>query len=547
MIHSGMTPSTDASDASVEFLQRRVATFGCAAAQIGSAFLLFRVALAALGPFEKRNWLVNPSLWLHVVAILLFATAWLVCRKGVRTRQCILWMDVVSTIGGCIAYIAMTVFLPVGVRPEMVAILVLTYTMVARSVHVPSTPRRTVVFGAIVAVPLLASTYIAYSDLDTELWTQLVPAFYDLTKASGAQCFTFVAAMWWVLTVFVCQGASRLIFGLRREMRDVRRLGQYTLRDKVGEGGMGVVYAADHAMLRRPTAIKLLPPDKMGEEAVRRFEREVQLTAGLSHPNTITIYDYGRTPDGVFYYAMEFLDGATLAELVDTDGPQPAGRVVAILDQIAGALSEAHGVGLIHRDIKPSNIMLLEQGGEPDFVKVLDFGLVKELGSPQDAQLTQMDSITGTPQYLAPEAMLAPSTVGPRSDLYALGAVGYYLLTGGHAFTGETPMAVLNAHINTEPDPPSERLGKPVAAGLEKLILDCLRKKPEERPESANDLRLRLAALEGIEPFTTEQARAWWNERRAAVCPECRSKAMKGQVAATLEIDRHEHLAAVRR
>src|SRR6185503_3012449 len=211
------------------------------------------------------------------------------------------------------------------------------------------------------------------------------------------------------------------------EVRDARRLGRYTLLEKIGEGGMGAVYSVRHAMLRRPTAMKLLPPQKFGAQNVARFEREVQLTARLTHPNTIRIFDYGRTPDGIFYYAMEYLDGANLAEVIAEGGPMPAGRVIHILDQVAGALTEAHGIGLIHRDVKPANIILTEQGGVPDVAKILDFGLVKEMGETGADPLTHADTLTGTPMYMSPEAIAAPDQVDARADLYALGAVGYYL------------------------------------------------------------------------------------------------------------------------
>ena len=196
---------------------------------------------------------------------------------------------------------------------------------------------------------------------------------------------TLNVATWCAVTIAIATVGSRVIFGLRTEAARVKRLGQYTLEHKIGAGGMGVVYRASHAMLRRPTAIKLLPPERAGEASLVRFEREVQMTAQLSHPNTVAIYDYGRTPEGVFYYAMEFLDGINLEDLVRTHGPQPAGRVVAILDQVCGALNEAHGSGLVHRDIKPANIILTERGGEPDVAKVVDFGLVKPLVADESA------------------------------------------------------------------------------------------------------------------------------------------------------------------
>jgi len=288
---------------------------------------------------------------------------------------------------------------------------------------------------------------------------------------------------------------------------------RYRLERKLGAGGMGIVYEARHAMLRRPTAIKLLPPDKAGQVAIERFEREVKLTARLRHPNTVTIYDYGRTPDGIFYYAMELLDGATLEQVVEAGGPLPPARVGYLLAQAAGALSEAHGLGLIHRDIKPANIMVCNQGGQVDVVKVLDFGLVKDINPREPgASLseTHTDTITGTPLYLSPEAVTHPGELDGRSDLYALGAVAYYLLTGCHVFDGSSVMEVCSHHVLTPPVPPSQRLGRALPPALEALVLACLAKAPADRPASAADFIARLERCE-LEVWENADARAWWS------------------------------------
>jgi serine/threonine-protein kinase len=271
---------------------------------------------------------------------------------------------------------------------------------------------------------------------------------------------------------------------------------------------MGIVYLARHARLKRPTAVKLLAPAKVGHQTVERFEREVQITARLTHPNTVAVFDYGRTIDGVFYYAMEYLEGISLEKLVADDGPQPPARVVHILRQIAGALSEAHALGLVHRDIKPANIILCERGGVPDVAKVLDFGLVKDHAIPDAAALTQSNVFLGTPLYMAPEALTAPDRVGPRTDLYALGAVAYHLLTGGPVFTGNL-VEVLGHHLHTRPVPPSERLGRALPDPLEEVVLSCLEKDPERRPRDARTLQDALDAA-GVPPWTEADARSWW-------------------------------------
>lgn len=272
---------------------------------------------------------------------------------------------------------------------------------------------------------------------------------------------------------------------------------------------MGQVYRARHGMMRRPSAVKLLRGEQASETQLKRFEREVQLTARLTHANTITIFDYGRTNDGVFYYAMELLDGATLQRIVAVNGPQPAARVVRILAMACGALNEAHGIGLIHRDIKPANIMLCYQGGEHDIVKLLDFGLVKEMAVDADAQLTGVSTLLGTPQYMAPESILEPNSTDALSDIYALGAVAYYLLAGADVFEGTSVMQLCIQHIHETPQSLVAR-GVNVPPELDALVLACLDKKPERRPQSAAELRARLEAC-GVASWTAEDARKWWS------------------------------------
>jgi serine/threonine-protein kinase len=324
-----------------------------------------------------------------------------------------------------------------------------------------------------------------------------------------------LVALWCCAASFIATAISRVIHRSRDEAREARRLGQYTLTEKLGEGAMGVVYLARHAMLGRPTAIKLLRPERSGAENLARFEREVQLTARLTHPNTVRIFDYGRNRDGIFYYAMEYLEGASLADVIAESGPMSAGRVIHILDQTAGALAEAHSVGLIHRDIKPANIFLTEQGGVPDVAKVLDFGLVKQVGAA-DAHastlpgLSLADSVTGTPLYMAPESITTPDKVDARTDLYALGAVGYFLLTGQHVFAGRTLLEVCGHHLLTEPTPPSVRLGARLPADLEGLILSCLAKDPTKRPADARALQTALRSCRDARSWSEEDARAWF-------------------------------------
>jgi eukaryotic-like serine/threonine-protein kinase len=267
---------------------------------------------------------------------------------------------------------------------------------------------------------------------------------------------------------------------------EAKQLGQYRLETRLGAGAMGVVYKGHHAMLRRPTAIKMLNVDKVNEASIQRFEREVQITCKLNNPATVAIYDYGRTPEGVFYYAMEYLDGIDLQALVEKYGPQPEGRVISILKQVCSSLYEAHSLGLVHRDIKPANIMLNRRGGEPDVVKVLDFGLVKAIDDEKQARQSGA-GMSGTPLYMSPEAIQTPDLVDARSDLYAVGAVGYYLVTGQPVFNAVSLVELCQHHVATMPEAPSQRLGKAISPELEAALLACLEKSP--RPvDSARSL-----------------------------------------------------------
>jgi len=289
-----------------------------------------------------------------------------------------------------------------------------------------------------------------------------------------------------------------------------QKLGQYTLEKKLGTGGMGVVYKGIHAVLRRPTAIKLLNVDKVNDDSIKRFEREVQITCQLNHPNTVAIYDYGRTPEGVFYYAMEYLDGIDLQTLVERYGPQSEDRVIHILNQVCGSLFEAHSLGLVHRDIKPANVMFGRRGGEPDVAKVLDFGLVKAVDDQKQHGLTSENALTGTPLYMSPESIQSPQSVDARSDIYAVGAVGYFLLTGQPVFQAANIVELCQMHVTKQPDLPSKRLGKVISAELENALMSCLEKSRAKRPQTARDLILLMSRSPAARTWSVEDADAWW-------------------------------------
>lgn len=356
-------------------------------------------------------------------------------------------------------------------------------------------------------------------------WTWLADRGLGLaTEIDAAEAFRPIAilkyAFFGMIGLLGLAAAAIFVFTLmvaklRREAQKAaiasQKLGQYTLEKKLGSGGMGMVYKGHHSVLRRPTAIKLLDVDKVNDSSLERFEREVQITCQLNHPNTVAIYDYGRTPEGVFYYAMEYLDGINLQTLVEQFGPQAEGRVIHILQQICGSLYEAHSLGLVHRDIKPANIMLNRRGGEPDFIKVLDFGLVKAIDDQKRTALTAANSLTGTPLYMSPEAIQTPNAVDARSDLYAVGAVGYFLLTGKPVFDAATLLDLCQLHVSQQPASPSERLGRPLSTDLETVLLSCLDKSRSKRPQTARELSLQLARCAAAAQWSVEAADDWWD------------------------------------
>jgi len=447
--------------------------------------------------------LLHAANLLHLAASFTFAAVWLVTRRARLSMRAVRALDLGGLIVGCALFAVMAFYIvrlrqSLGGSPTIglyAGLLACANTVMARAIFVPSTGWRTLWTGIVALFPLVPASVLASGDAVTVV----------------------NIATWSALSLSIATVGSRVIYGLRVEAARVRRLGQYTLEEKIGAGGMGVVYRARHAMLRRPTAIKLLPPDRAGEANLARFEREVQLTAQLSHPNTVAIYDYGRTPDNVFYYAMEYLDGINLDDLVTRYGAQPPGRVISILDQVCGALIEAHGRGLVHRDIKPANIILTERGGEPDVAKVVDFGLVKPL-TPEGPELTASTSsvLTGTPLYMSPEALSAPDTADARSDLYALGAVGYFLLTGQPVFAGRSVFEIVGHHLHTQPVPPSQRTTHPVPPDLEAVILRCLHKRTAERPQNARVLRDELRRSVTSRSWSAEDATMWWRTYRGS-------------------------------
>ncbi len=476
-------------------------------------------AIGTLAFMSDQGEFFSPTRFALLGILLAVGLLWLYVRRGQRGELLLSVIEAGATILLGVIFAA-TALDDQGIEGGGHIMLIVTMfsvmaLLMVRAAVVPSTPLRTLLIGAACTAPLVLAGSMAWN----------VPS--PIERYSSSESGALLAATAGVMFTVVSAIISKIIYGLQAKVRAALQLGQYTLEEKIGEGGMGSVYKARHAFLQRSTAVKLLPLHKAGEQAVARFQREVQQTSRLTHPNTVAIFDFGHTSDGVFYYAMEYLDGVALDELVAIAGPQPAGRVIHILAQAADALAEAHAKGLIHRDVKPANIILCERGGVDDVVKVLDFGLVKDVSTSGDVQLSVTAAITGTPLYLAPESLSDPTAVDGRTDLYALGGVAYELLTGKPVFEGKSVIEICSDHLHTEPMPPSERLDQPIDDDLEAIVMQCLEKKPEDRPPDARALRRALLACEAAGSWSRGEAAEWW-EANGTVIAEQRDKRKEG-------------------
>jgi len=318
----------------------------------------------------------------------------------------------------------------------------------------------------------------------------------------------------------------KVMHGLGKQLREAQELGSYQLVERLGQGGMGEVWRAKHRLLARNAAIKLVRPEVLGaggaEDAQmirRRFEREAQSTAALGSPHTIRVFDYGVTEEGTFYYVMELLSGRDLESLVREFGPAPPDRALFLLRQVCHSLAEAHARGLVHRDIKPANIYVCRLGLEYDFVKVLDFGLVKvRQRGGRDALTATIELTSGTPAYMAPEIILGESNVDRRADVYALGCVAYYLLTGQLVFEADTPMSMLMQHVQAEPVPPSQRTELKIPRELDEVVLACLNKDPRKRPQDAEEVLTKVWQCKTCETWNQQSARGWWEAHLPELC-----------------------------
>jgi eukaryotic-like serine/threonine-protein kinase len=431
------------------------------------------------------------------------AALWWVARSGTVGSARLLALGLVYEVAICFI-IALTSFwqsyLQDGIIPSLtwVPFVVILFPLV-----LPVPPRRMLM--AALAAGAMAPVALLVLDL-----TGKVPA-------DGGAYFDAVFSS--LLAVSFAYMGARVIYRLGREVAAARELGSYRLEEKLGEGGMGEVWRARHLMLARPAAIKLILPVAsqnghvgVSQEARQRFEREAQVIARLRSPHTVDLFDFGVAESGAFYYVMELLEGMDTDRLIRRFGPLPAERVIFLWRQICHSLSEADSCGLVHRDIKPANIFICRYGEDHDFVKVLDFGLVKtfEEGVEEAPALTREHTVRGTPAFIAPEQALGGTRLDGRVDIYATGCVAYWLLTGQLVLTADTTMALLLQHVHAAPSAPSSRAEQSIPAELDQLVLACLAKDPAKRPQSARELGTRLEQIQNGHPWTEEHARAWW-------------------------------------
>jgi serine/threonine protein kinase len=503
-----------------EFVQLRIRLFAGLIGFIGLIVLVAgTVAAAVLGQVSLPVGadiadVTRRTSIAHVSGLVLLTIVWLLCRRRRFSWIALERLDAVSLVGSCTAW----AFFIEAPRVESIhgAVVSVAMTILVRTIMVPSKAVRTLRLTILAVVPLIGV-----------LWLSL-GAF----RASGASASPSTATMTAVFqtlflmaVVWMATSTSRTLYDLRRSVREATELGAYALEEKLGAGGMGEVWRARHRLLVRPAAIKLIRPELLTAShadsalVLRRFEREARATAALRSPHTVQLYDFGVAEDGTLYFVMELLLGIDLETLVSRFGAIPAERAIHILKQVCHSLDEAHQNGLTHRDIKPSNIFVSGIGTELDFVKVLDFGLVRlravtvDGGGNQTAEAT----VACTPAYAAPEIARGEASYDHLVDIYGVGCVAYWLVTGNLVFEANTPMQMLIDHASTPPPLPQTRTELPIPPDLEQLIMDCLEKDPARRPAGADRIAQRLTACRVREPWTRERAAGWWQTHAPTV------------------------------
>jgi serine/threonine-protein kinase len=479
---------------------QRLSLFCLIAAALWSVGFLIDLLVLPYATGRPRNW---RSLTLEFLSALVAVVVGFFAASSTATSQRKADIGIVMMLVNAAAIAALNTWaLPPPTRLPLAylswtTILILVYSMVAA--HTP---------GRMLVAALVAASFDPLALWLANLRGVPTPSPIEILLMAWPNYSCAVVAML----------PSRVLHRFGRRLRDAQALGSYRLVEMLGRGGMGEVWRAEHELLARQAAIKLVRPEVLGARSdadaqllLRRFEREAQATAALSSPHTIHLFDFGATADGSFYYVMELLAGRDLESLVREFGPVPASRAVYLLRQVCHSLADAHARGLVHRDIKPANIYACRLGLEFDFVKVLDFGLVKVKDRPADMQtLATMDHTTsGTPAYMAPEAIMGDAEVDRRADVYALGCVAYFLLTGQLVFEADSPMKMFVQHLQAEPIPPSQRTELPIPPELDAFVMSCLEKDPNKRPQSARDL-FEMASACCTDGWSNRDAQAWW-------------------------------------
>ena len=502
----------------LDFVRERLALVGKTLFLVSFGFYLFLLASMVLvggAPFVAV--VKAPAGLGHLAGSWTMGLLWLLASRARLSRQSLGALDAIGIVVAC-GFLSLMIWNDEGQILQV--LLALTVTVMVRAILVPSRPRRTMLLTALAFLPTVIVCIVRHDP------TALLPGF---STGYQKQYMTLNTVLWSILGTTLATLTSRVTYGLRRQVAEANELGQYILEEKIGGGGMGEVWRARHRLLIRPAAIKLIRPQVSGdaELLLRRFEREARATAALKSPHTVQLYDFGATEDGRLYYVMELLDGLDLDSLVRQYGPQPPERVVHILRQVCSSLQDAHANGLVHRDIKPANVVISRAGTTFDFAKVLDFGLVKletagqrgsgataQRGGGAAGQSLAAGGIAGTPAFIAPEVVLGVADTNNRVDLYALGCVGYWMLTGKLVFDGRNVVEVMFHHAHTAPPGPSTRSELPIPAALEDIVMECLEKDPARRPSSAEAVSTRLDSVSLESPWTVERAERWWAMHR---------------------------------
>lgn len=462
-------------------------------------FSLWAYALITRRPLPADFSAALPFQWVSLGAVAASAALWSATRNRAVSASRLHTLGLAYEIAICFVTAVLTFwqyYLAKGLLPNLtwVPVVVIMFPLI-----MPGPPRR--MLAASVTAAGMSPLALVLLDVTGKVTTDADAYATACISSAIAVAFAYVG--------------TRVVWGLGRQVTTARELGSYRLEQLLGRGGMGEVWRAQHRMLARPAAVKLIRPVLLGgaeADVLARFEREAQVIAGLRSPHTVTLFDFGVADDGALYYAMELLEGLDADSLIRRFGPVPAGRVIFLLRQLCHSLSEADSRGLVHRDIKPANLFLCRYGQDCDFVKVLDFGLVKALGDagPAEPGLTRENMVHGTPAFIAPEQALGRPDLDGRVDIYAAGCVAYWLLTGELVFNADTAMGLLFHHAHTSPTPPSSRTELPIPASLDRLVLSCLAKDPTDRPASAQELARRLDEVEGAAAWSGDLARDWW-------------------------------------